>query len=294
MKGLDGKCVVVTGAASGIGWACAGRLIEEGARVMGSDIVEPSADPSGSSGDPASPPSWEFRLTDVTDEGAVAELVAAAAPFRGPDRRGGAFGRGGKRGSGAHASDRGVGSSPPGEPDRHLPRGQARRHRDAGATAGAWLTRCDRHDCQHRGSRGHGRRQCLQCLQRGRGPPHEEHGHRLCRTRHQGERRVPRFHRHPHDAGVSSTGPGWRGPRPTPSLNTSCDALDGPRRSRPRRRSCCRTIRRSSPGTPYRWTGDIRQGGITASLRCWGSPDPRSDRQASHSTRFSAGLQASG
>jgi NAD(P)-dependent dehydrogenase (short-subunit alcohol dehydrogenase family) len=83
MKGLEGKCFIVTGAASGIGWECAVRLIEEGARVMGSDIVEPAADPSGSSGSPASARFWEFRPTDVTDEGAVVELVASAARFGG-------------------------------------------------------------------------------------------------------------------------------------------------------------------------------------------------------------------
>jgi len=83
MKGLKGKCFIVTGAASGIGWACADRLIEEGARVVGADIVEPPAGPSGPSGDPASAESWEFRLANVTDEASVVELVAAAAGFGG-------------------------------------------------------------------------------------------------------------------------------------------------------------------------------------------------------------------
>ena len=35
MRGLAGKNVIVTGAASGIGRACAARLLEEGASVMG-------------------------------------------------------------------------------------------------------------------------------------------------------------------------------------------------------------------------------------------------------------------
>jgi NAD(P)-dependent dehydrogenase (short-subunit alcohol dehydrogenase family) len=83
MRGLDQKCIIVTGAASGIGWASANRLMEEGARVMGSDIVEPEVVPTGSPGDPASTPSWDFRLADVTDEASVVELVDAATRFGG-------------------------------------------------------------------------------------------------------------------------------------------------------------------------------------------------------------------
>jgi NAD(P)-dependent dehydrogenase (short-subunit alcohol dehydrogenase family) len=83
MKGLKGKCFIVTGASSGIGWACANRLIEEGARVMGADIVEPAESPSAPSGDPASAEAWDFRPADVTDEQSVVELVAAAARFGG-------------------------------------------------------------------------------------------------------------------------------------------------------------------------------------------------------------------
>jgi NAD(P)-dependent dehydrogenase (short-subunit alcohol dehydrogenase family) len=52
MRGLNQKCFIVTGAASGIGWACANRLIEEGARVMGSDLVQPAVNPSGFLGVP--------------------------------------------------------------------------------------------------------------------------------------------------------------------------------------------------------------------------------------------------
>jgi NAD(P)-dependent dehydrogenase (short-subunit alcohol dehydrogenase family) len=83
MRGLDQKCFIVTGAASGIGWACANRLMEEGARVMGSDMVEPEVGPTGSPGDPASTPSWDFRVADVTDEASVVELVAAATRLGG-------------------------------------------------------------------------------------------------------------------------------------------------------------------------------------------------------------------
>ena len=41
MRGLEGRSFIVTGAASGIGWATAARLLDEGANVMGADISEP-------------------------------------------------------------------------------------------------------------------------------------------------------------------------------------------------------------------------------------------------------------
>ena len=39
MRGLDGRTYIVTGAASGIGRATAARLLAEGARVVGADLV---------------------------------------------------------------------------------------------------------------------------------------------------------------------------------------------------------------------------------------------------------------
>ena len=78
MRGLQGKCIVVTGASSGIGWECAARLIDEGALVVGADIVEPGGTPSG-----ASATSWLFRSTDVADEASVVDLIAAARGFGG-------------------------------------------------------------------------------------------------------------------------------------------------------------------------------------------------------------------
>lgn len=78
MRGLAGRCVVVTGAASGIGSACAARLLEEGARVVGADIVEPDEPPAGASAE-----SWLFHEADVAEEDSVAALMAAAVRFGG-------------------------------------------------------------------------------------------------------------------------------------------------------------------------------------------------------------------
>ena len=74
MRGLGGRTYIVTGAASGIGRATASRLLEEGAAVMGADIA---------AADPPADGKWEFRTTDVTDEGAVTALVDKAVAFGG-------------------------------------------------------------------------------------------------------------------------------------------------------------------------------------------------------------------
>jgi len=80
MRGLGGRSYIVTGAASGIGRATAARLLDEGALVMGADLVEPPDDvPEGR--DEAG--RWAFRHTDVTDESSVAELVEDAVTFGG-------------------------------------------------------------------------------------------------------------------------------------------------------------------------------------------------------------------
>jgi len=65
---FDGRVVLVTGAASGIGQATATRLLAEGATVVGADVNAPSA--------PAGSDRWVPMTLDVRDEAAVAAAVA--------------------------------------------------------------------------------------------------------------------------------------------------------------------------------------------------------------------------
>jgi NAD(P)-dependent dehydrogenase (short-subunit alcohol dehydrogenase family) len=75
---LAGKHVVVTGAASGIGRACAARFVKEGARVVASDRqaarLETVAGEIGALAIPA----------DVSREAQIVELIAAAEAEHGP------------------------------------------------------------------------------------------------------------------------------------------------------------------------------------------------------------------
>ncbi len=68
MGSLNGKVVVVTGAASGIGRATVARCLAEGARVVGVDLNEP----------PPASGTAAFCRADITDEAAVEEVIAAA------------------------------------------------------------------------------------------------------------------------------------------------------------------------------------------------------------------------
>jgi NAD(P)-dependent dehydrogenase (short-subunit alcohol dehydrogenase family) len=61
---LDGKVALVTGAASGIGGACARRFADEGARVAGIDMVVPDDHPCDA-----------FAVADVRDSDAVTAAV---------------------------------------------------------------------------------------------------------------------------------------------------------------------------------------------------------------------------
>jgi NAD(P)-dependent dehydrogenase (short-subunit alcohol dehydrogenase family) len=69
---LEAKGIVVTGAASGIGLACAQRALAEGARVFGADLAP-------APGGDAWPAGACFGQVDVGDEAAVARLFGEAA-----------------------------------------------------------------------------------------------------------------------------------------------------------------------------------------------------------------------
>jgi NAD(P)-dependent dehydrogenase (short-subunit alcohol dehydrogenase family) len=77
MGSQTGRTIIVTGSSSGIGRACAERLLADGASVVGADRVEPSGQPGGGSA------SWSFSLTDVADEASVAALVDQAKEVSG-------------------------------------------------------------------------------------------------------------------------------------------------------------------------------------------------------------------
>ena len=86
---LAGKNVLITAAAgAGIGFAAAKRCVEEGARVLISDIHERRIAEAAKAleeigGDPVA-----YRLCNVTQEEEVRGLVAAAAPrAAAPSRR---------------------------------------------------------------------------------------------------------------------------------------------------------------------------------------------------------------
>ncbi len=74
MGKVDGKVVIVTGAASGIGLATSKRLLADGATVVGTDL----GGGPGALGD-----GWTYVPTDVTDEAAVGALVAVAVDVGG-------------------------------------------------------------------------------------------------------------------------------------------------------------------------------------------------------------------
>lgn len=77
MTSHTGRTIIVTGVASGIGRACASRLMSEGASVVGADIEPDTSSPD--IGDSAGGGSWNYFQTDVTDEIGVASLVARAS-----------------------------------------------------------------------------------------------------------------------------------------------------------------------------------------------------------------------
>src|SRR5947209_3081709 len=83
MRGLTGKTAVVTGASSGIGKATAGRLLEEGVRVIAvsdrPEELQETARDLGSAGEVVP------VACDVADPASVRALAARVADFDGLD-----------------------------------------------------------------------------------------------------------------------------------------------------------------------------------------------------------------
>jgi NAD(P)-dependent dehydrogenase (short-subunit alcohol dehydrogenase family) len=76
MTRLAGKVAVITGAASGIGAACARRFADEGARIAGLDVNDPPAEHRAAIEAASGESHWE--RVDVRDEASIERAVGAA------------------------------------------------------------------------------------------------------------------------------------------------------------------------------------------------------------------------
>ena len=247
MRGLAGKSVIVTGAASGIGRASAARLLEEGASVMGADLG-PAATPPASPGAAA----WAFTPVDVTDEESVAALVdeadrALRAGGRPRERR-----RGGRWRPRPPGRRRRMEPGGGGQPLRHLPHGQARAsprcssRRRSRASAGAIVTIASIEGIEGTagGSAYSASKGGVVILTKNMAIDYAGRGIRVNTI-------CPGFIDTPMTQEVIFGLPGMEGPSRHHQRAQARAASASPRRSPRRPPSCCRRTRRSSPATPW-------------------------------------------
>ena len=182
MGRFDGRTMLVTGAASGIGEATVERLLDDGAHVVGVDLEAPERDDAELHRRRGRRQRRRRRARGIRDR---------RGDHR-PARRRHARRRRRRWGTGPPARARRVGSHHADQLHRHVPGRPTRHPPDAGAGAHRRRAGVDRERRQHRGHRGHRRRERLQRVEGGRRHPDQEHGHRLRPSGHQGQRAVSR------------------------------------------------------------------------------------------------------